>query len=193
MRYGRTLLLLLSGTLSCDSLVGPREESELEFVRFPADVAPLAETSAAVWAVKGQNRVLSLGYTDSSDEFMRLEIPANALLRDANGALLQPGDSVRITVQLGTDRRLLFHFEPSGLQFNPAEPARLHINYSHLYGDLDGDGSIDEEDEQLELRARIWRQEGPGDAWYPIGTMKELEADEARSDVISFTGFVIAA
>src|SRR5688572_31777579 len=109
MRYGRTLLLLLlSGAVSCDSLVGPRDESELEFLRFPAAVVPLAETSAAVWAVKGQSRVLSLRYRMSSDEFMRLEIPANALLRNASGALFQPGDSVRITVQLGTDRRLLF-------------------------------------------------------------------------------------
>jgi hypothetical protein len=199
MRAARILWLLLLGSwvVSCDSIAGPRDESELEFVRFPDELWPLAEKSAAVWAVKGQNRVLSLRYRTSSgpgsDEFLSLEIPADALWRRPSGELFQPGDSVLITVQVGTDRRMLFDFEPSGLLFNPSEPARLRIEYRRLGGDLNGDGTVDETDTSLEWRTRIWRQEQPGDDWYPIPTTKDQDADEARATITSFTGFVIAA
>ena len=206
MRSGK-LLLLVVGLWSCDSVADPsvyeheagstRDESELQFVRFPAALAPLAETSGAVWAVKGQNRVVSLRYRTSSgpgsDEFMRFEIPANALLRRPTSELFQPGDSVRISVQLGTDRRLLFHFEPSGLQFNPNDPARLRIDYRRLDGDLNGDGRVDDADTRLEVLTRIWCQEQPGGSWYPMETTKDDAADEVRTPVKSFTGFVIAA
>jgi hypothetical protein len=198
MRYGKTLLLLLALSVpSCDSVLGPRDEDELQFVRFTEALAADAETSASVWAVKGQSRVVSLRYRTSSgpgsDEFLRFEIPGDALLRRPTGELFEAGDSVRITVQLGTDRRMLFHFEPSGLQFNPAEPARLRIEYRRLNGDLDGDGRVEDSDTRLEWRTRVWMQEQPGDAWYPIGTTKDLDADEVRAPITRFTGFVIAA
>jgi hypothetical protein len=85
MRYSMKLLLLPLATVwfGCDSPAGPtdtgRDEEDLEFVRFPADLAPLAETSSSFWAVKGENRELRLRYTDSSgpgsDEFLRFEVP----------------------------------------------------------------------------------------------------------------------
>ena len=187
--------------LACESTTGPeetaRDDSELQFVRFPIDLAPLADTTASVWAVKGEDRELVLRYRTSSgpgsDEFMRFEIPKDALLRRPDGSLFQDGDSVLITVHLGSDRRLLFDFEPSGLRFSAANPARLRISWGRLQGDLDGDGNVTAEDSQLELLLRIWRREGSTEPWFPLGTIKDFDADEVRANITGFTGFVIAA
>jgi hypothetical protein len=202
MRYTTGfVLLLVAGFTACDSPSAPsarsKQEAELRFVRFPADLAALAETSGSFWAVKGENREVTLRYRDSSgpgsDEFLEFRVPGDALLLRPDGTPFVRGDSVLITVQLGTDRRLLFHFEPSGLRFNPAQPARLRINYRRLGGDLDGDGQVTDDDRALERDARIWQQEQPGEPWFPLGTIKDFDAEELRARITSFTGFVIAA
>ncbi|CAN5725852.1 hypothetical protein BH23GEM9_BH23GEM9_13190 [soil metagenome] len=194
-------LLVAAAFVACDSPSGPslapKQEAELRVARFPADLAALAQTSASFWAVKGENREVTLRYLDSSgsgsDRFLEFEVPADALLLRPDGTPFARGDSVLITVQVGTDRRMLFHFQPSGLRFNPAEPARLRVNYRRLNGDLDGDGQVTDADFRLERDARIWKQEQPGDPWFPLGTVKDLDAREFRARITSFSGFVIAA
>lgn len=202
MRYLRVILLFAAaGLVACDSPTAsslqPKQEEELRFARFPADLAPLAQTSGSFWAVKGENREITLRYLDGSgsgnDRFLEFEVPGDALLQRPDGTPFADGDSVLITVHLGTDRRMLFHFEPSGLRFDPSKPARLRVNYRRLNGDLDGDGQVTDEDFRLERDALIWKQEQPGQPWFPLGTVKDLDAREFRARITSFTGFVIAA
>ena len=201
MRTLKKLALLLTAVaVSCDAPSGPpepRQDTELRFFRFPVDLAVLAQTSGSFWAVKGENRRIELRYLDSSGpgsgEFLEFEVPGDALLARPDGTAFARGDSVLITVRVSADRRMLFEFEPSGLRFNPSDPARLRIDYRRLNGDVNGDGVVTDADARLEREARIWKREQPGDPWFPLGTIKDLDVDEMRARITSFTGFVIAA
>lgn len=199
----RSILVVLTVVLAgCDSPSGPDEpaksEGELQFMTFPVVLAEHVQVTGSFWAVRGQTRRLTLNYLATSgdagdDEFLEFEVPAEALLRRPDGSLFQSGDSIQITVQLDPGRRLLFRFDPSGLQFDPQRPARLEVSWERLNGDVDGDGEVDEDDDTLERNASLWKQQRPGEPWFPIGSLKDLEVDELEAEISSFTGFAIAA
>ncbi len=196
------LLLSCAMAGSCAETTGPDPdapvpEEQLQFLRFPPDLAPLVQRQGSFWAVKGQNREIVLRYApepgeDEGEEFLEFEVSGNSLLRRPNGTLFQRGDSVLITVAVDPDNRMLFNFEPSGLQFDPAHPAELEITYRRLRGDLNGDGQSDGRDRDIERRIRIWKQERPGQPWRPLGTARFEDAKELEAKITSFTGFCIA-
>ena len=57
--------------------------------------------------------------------------------------------------------------EPSGLTFNPAEPAELKIHYDHADHDFNEDGVVNTADDQIKTTLAIWRQELPADNFHP--------------------------
>lgn len=200
----RSALLALGAALvfaSCEgSSTEPRPgggvpESQLDIVRFPPDLLPLLQTEGAFWAVKGENRRLELSYApeapgEDGEDFLEFRVSGESLLRRPDGGLFADGDSVLITVQVDETGRFLFRFQPSGLRFDPTRPAELQVWYRRVGDDLDGDG--DPDDFELEQRLRLWKQERPGEDWFPLGTIKDAELDEVRADIDSFTGFVLA-
>jgi len=197
----RWLMVVLLGWMagcSSDDPLEPVPETSLEFLRFPPDLAPLVTSSGSFWAVAGENRELVLRYLpepgdSEGDEFLRFKVSGNALLRRPDGTTFQRGDSVRITVTVDPEDRFLFRFEPSGLRFDPDDPAELRVRYLRVGTDLNGDGVSDARDRNFEARLRIWKQQRAGDPWEPVGTVR-FEADkELRADIEDFTGFCIAA
>lgn len=198
-----SVVCLAGGWLAaCESSTEPVQvaanENELQFLEFPADLAPLVTREGSFWAVAGDDRELVLRYApepgeDEGEEFLEFKVPGDALLRRPDGTRFERGDSVRITVRVDSQNRFLFDFEPSGLVFDPNHPAELEITYRRVGGDLDGDGDEDEDDRDLELKLRIWKQERPGDPWQQLGTVQFKEQKELEADITSFTGFCIAA
>lgn len=200
-RWLVTLMVLAGVAWGCQDTSAPAadgvEESELTFLRFPPDLQPLVTRSASFYAVKGENRELVMRYIpeepgEEGEEFLEFRVPGNALLRRPDGSLFQEGDSVLIRVEVAEDGRFLFDFQPSGLQFDPEHPPRLRITYRVVEGDYDGDGDIDEEDDDLEAELRLWRQEAPGELWFPMGVIKLDDVDEIDGEIFGFTGFALA-
>lgn len=189
---------LLLGTLllgaACDSTSGPNDDSvpenQLTFLRFESD-AVITIRQASFWVRHGEGRELKMQYADGED-FLKLKVGGNSLLRKPNGALFQPGDSVRIDVQIDPANRVIVYFEPSGLVFNPAAPAELEINYRLADRDIDDDGDEDDDDAALEAALRVWKQEQPGLPWLPQATFR-IDDDEVRATILSFTGFSMAS
>ncbi len=201
-RIGWIALLLVAMGCGEDSTEPVDEgvpEEQLRFLRFPADLATPATMDTSFWAVRGEDRRLVLRYEPEpgqdpadAEEFLEFRVREKSLHRRPDGSLFQDGDSVRIRVTVDPDGRFLFRFEPSGLDFSATDPAELEIEYVRLGGDLDDDGDVDLEDVEFEQRMRLWKQEAPGEPWFPVGTIKIEELDEIRGEVTSFTGFAIA-
>lgn len=191
----RWCLLFLAGFLiSCDDSTDPDDqgvnENELNILVFTsANAVPVKQ--ASFWAVHGQNRKVEMNYADGT-EFLEFEVRNTSLLRRPDGSLFAPGDSVRITVNLDASNRLIVYFEPSGLVFNPLDPARLKMNYRDTSADIDRDGDIDARDVQLEALLRIWQQERAGLPWVPTLTFR-IDEDDLEARVFSFTGFAMAS
>lgn len=203
MRCAMLVLMAALAAASCsDSPTEPepneKVESALEFLKFPAALLPLIEQQGSFYAVAGEHREMVLRYApetpgEEGEEFLSFDVPGDALYRKPDGSPFVRGDSVLIKVTVADDGRFLFRFEPSGLEFNPEHPAELEINYLRTEGDYDGDGDSDGEDQALEEKLSIWKQENVGDPWVKVGTVKFEDVDEIEAKVFSFTGFAVAA
>lgn len=201
------LALPLLGALLVPALVGcdggpdvtPPDSSEPTFLRPAASAPPLLTRDTAVVATRGEDLRVELFYEDPDapgqpgERFLRFELDDASLARypedhPAAGAAFEPGDTVTIRIRVSGDT-LLAEFEPTGLRFDPDEPAELELRYVEADPDFDGDG---DDDPELEDEIDLWRQEQPGAPWVRIGDVKDLERDELRAFLESFTRFAAA-
>jgi hypothetical protein len=165
-------------------------DAELQFLRFE-NANAVTVRQASFWAVAGQGRKLEIDYANG-EEFLEFEVRDKALLRRPNGTLFLPGDSILITVTLDASNRFIVHFEPSGLLFNPLDPAHLEINYKQADRDIDEDGDEDDHDRVLEAQLRFWQQERIGLPWTALTTLR-IDDDDLETNLTSFTGFAMAS
>lgn len=173
-----------------------RPTSALNFLE-PAPGAVL-RTEASFWAVRGQDRELRLYFAPrasglDSAEFLRFRVGDRSLLARPDGTPFAIGDSVLVSVRVIEASRLIVEFEPSGLRFDPAEPAELRLSLEEVDHDLDEDGDVDARDMTL-LRqdVSLWRQESAALPWVRLGTAYFESFDEFESDIISFTNYALA-
>ena len=156
-------ILIIGLVVACDNSTESQpqiaNESDLDFVRRSAAAPPLETMDTSFWAVKGQDREVEIHYQaqggeEMGKEFLELVIEEQTLLRRPDGTAFADGDSIEIRVTVDPDL-FLVRFEPSGLQFNPNEPAKLEIDYDEAEDDfLAREGEFG-----------MWRQEQSGDPW----------------------------
>ena len=184
--------------LSCSVSTSPGVPAAQLHILTQGPVAPpLVAAQGSFWAKVGEGRELRLNYqaaspADSEDEFLRFEVPGNALLRKPDGTVFQPGDSILITITVLDTSAFLFRFEPSGLQFNPNQPARLKIEYDHANHDFNDDGVVNAADSTIEHSLDLWRRESASAPWFHQGAVKFEELDEIDANILSFTEYAIA-
>ena len=205
MRYKALKLALLALApaallLGCGEATSPdvaRSPENLNFLRPDRAAPPLADTLVSFWAKRGEDREVRLRYqprpgSTEMEEFLRLSVPAAALEQRPDGSAFAAGDSVLITVHVIDPVRMIVEFQPSGLRFSAASPARLRLDYGEADHDIDGDGDIDDHDLTLESHLSIWRQEAPGQLWYKVASAVAQDLDEVEADILGFTGYAIA-
>jgi hypothetical protein len=185
--------------LACTDSAGPPQQlptGQLHFLVQDATAPALLSDTASFYAKVGEDRRVELFYrgltSDTGESFLRFEVHAASLLKRPDGSSFQPGDSILITVALGDPSKFDFTFSPSGLQFNPADPARLKIEYNHSDHDFNEDGVEDSHDAETETLLAIWQREPPNTLWSRLGTLKHVELDEIEADILSFTQFAVA-
>ncbi|HYT83522.1 MAG TPA: hypothetical protein VEK86_08720 [Gemmatimonadales bacterium] len=193
-----TAVLALAIACSDSNGTGTVPSSQLHFVVQDAAAPPLLNPRDTFYAKVGDNREVRLYYQgaapgDTGEEYLRFEVPNDGLYRKPGGAPFAPGDSILITVTVVDPAEFVFKFEPAGLQFNPANPARLKIEYKHSDHDFDGDGQITAADTTIEdTRLDLWRSEPPDTMWLKIGAVKFEELDELDANIFSFTQYAVA-
>jgi hypothetical protein len=197
-------LLLLAALLgmvgSCSDESGPNDDtkppSELNVIHVAPTSTPLFNPSATFYAKRGEDREVRIFFQDEAggqgEEYLRLRVDAQSLLALPDGTPVLEGDSVQIGVRVVDPTQMLFELTPSGLQFNPLEPALLKIHYDHANGDLNDDGSVDGEDDSLESTLSIWRQEQLGDPFVRLTSVLSVEIDEAEAELTGFSRYALA-
>lgn len=190
MRRGLALATLALGLslTGCDdsNSSGPPDivqESELDFVTVRGSAPPLETTDTSFWAVRGESRELEIRFAGGTGKrFMELRVDDESLLRRPNGMSFALGDSIQIFVTIEDAQTFRVRLEPSGLEFNPLEPAELEFKY-------------DEADLDFLTRERefdIWRQESAGQPWERVGSFQIEDLDEIEAELLSFTRYALA-
>jgi hypothetical protein len=205
MRRTRPLLMLaavlLAGIAACSDSTAPpgdttRPPADLNVIRLDASSRPLFNAADSFYAKQGEDRELRIYFEDLSggqgEEFLRLRVRPASLLAHPDGSPFAAGDSVLITVRVVDPAQILFEMEPSGLTFDPAEPAELKIHYNHADHDFNEDGSVDLFDEQIKNRLAIWRQESLTAAFVRLGSVNVEDLEEINADILGFTRYAIA-
>ncbi|HXE57669.1 MAG TPA: hypothetical protein VNK43_06685 [Gemmatimonadales bacterium] len=170
---------------------------EFNFVELAPDAPPLYQDAVTFWAYTHRDGEARLYFRDPQtggpgEEFVRLRIDAGALLARPDGSPFGAVDSIRVTLRVVDPAVFQVELEPSGLAFNPLEPAELKFHYNHADYDFDDDDDVDEEDLALEGRLTIWRQERPGDPFVRLSSLLQVEIDEVEAELLGFSRYAIS-
>ncbi len=189
-----------TGDAATDPSTNPpaRPEAQLNFLRLPPGVA-LTRDSVSFWAVRGKDREVALyfrpdaGRSDSV-RFLRFKVSEKSLLRRPDGSAFAFGDSIRITIRVRDMTRLITDFSPSGLVFNPADPADLRLDFKKFDEDYNRDGVVNDADRVRVSSFAIWKQEFAGQPWVRLSSLVEVSGDlrEIEALILSFTNHAIA-
>lgn len=192
-------LLFAGGLAACDSPSagddGPVSGDRLVFLR-PAPGAPhLATYDTTIVATKGKDTELEIQYVplpgeDEGEDCLRFRIRAESLHSRPDGRILRNGDTVHIRVRVVDAGYFNFEFQPAGLRFSRSRPAELRVNYEFAHPDYNGDGEVNDDDEDFEFG--WWRQETPGALWEKIGSVRVRDMDEVRAEIAGFTRYALA-
>ena len=195
---------LVAAYTACSDSTGGGDggRTDLTFLRLTDTAPPLCSSTVSAWFKKdpaGQDSTIALVFPEagstcagSTHDFLRLKLKPLSLQRWPDSTLISNGDSVLITVTwLGNDS-ILFDLQPTGLIFDPANPAELKIEYDEASDDLNHDGQVDGTDDTIERELDIWRQERPGDPYVRVGTAKAEETNEIEAKLNGFSRYAIA-
>jgi hypothetical protein len=203
MRFAHLALLIgaVAAQVGCSDSTSQsgdpsRPPSELNLVRLDRSSPPILNPEQSFYAVQGEDRELRIFFQDQGggegEEFLRLRIRSRSLQARPDGSPILPGDSVLITVRIEDPANILFQMEPSGLAFDPGEPAELKIHYDHADHDFNQDGSIDVFDAEIRNRLAIWRQESAGDPFVKLGSVNVENQEEINAEILGFSRYAIS-
>ena len=207
MRLRTIIVALLPLVAACangaDTLPGPDPadstavEDSLHFLRPALTAPPIADRVVSFWAVQGQRRELRLMYRPApgavdSVEFARLRVDDRSLVNRPDGTPIAPGDSILITISMVDTLQLITEFQPAGLVFANARPARLWLKYGEADPDLNQDGVVNAADSVLVLALKIWKQENLGDPWQLLPSTVNLVELEVEADIPGFTRYAVS-
>src|SRR5690349_6026413 len=138
-------LTLLAGAACGGDGTGPgtviKPTADLHFLRLSASAPALQATVVSFYAKKGSDREVRVKFANGED-YLRFRVASNSLLTRPGGGAFANGDSILITVTITDPAKLVADFQPAGLKFDPANPARLQFEFGECDKDLNGDGLV---------------------------------------------------
>ena len=124
--------------------------------------------------------------------FVRLKVGAKSLRARPDGSPIAPGERVEVTLTLVDPVALIVDFQPAGLRFDPREPAELRMSYTETDPDVNGDGTVNQQDARLTRKFKIWREETITDPWTALPSDVFLGVHEVEAPVTGFTRYAVA-
>jgi hypothetical protein len=172
-------------------------EAQLHVVVQAPTAPALTATVVAVWVKRGVDKEIRLHYRPrlgvaDSTEFLRLRFDDHTLLARRDGSRIAMGDSVLVTLTVPDPTKFLVNLEPTGLRFNPDEPAELRWKLADSDDDLDDDDDVDPADVALYSSLAVWRQETVGQPWAKLVSRLTVESDQIEAELVGFSNYVVA-
>ncbi len=205
MQLVLTLTLLVGLTFACGDTGGnqgpnpppeQRPPAALNILAIAQNSPPVFNPVESVWAVKGEDAEIRIFFQDPAggrgEDYLQLRIDDVSLEARPNGTPIAIGDSVLITVTVVDPSQILFELEPTGLTFNPLAPAELELRYRQADDDLNGDGVVDSDDDDIEQTLSIWRQERVGDDFVRLGSVLFDSLEKIEVELTGFSRYAIA-
>lgn len=161
-----------------------------------AEATPvLDQNRVSLWAFPGRDQGLRISYlaADGSwQPYVDFEVPAGALAQWPDGSPVLPTDSVLITVEVDT-LSLVVRFQPTGLVFNAATPARLTVWYTDANPDFDASGAVDSGDAYIEQNLLgVWVQEFASAPWSPVTATQYLPGKMFSANLGHFSDYAVS-
>jgi hypothetical protein len=187
--------------VACTSSTAPdppivKPPASLHIVTLQPNHPQLYSDSISFMAIRGQSAEQSIYFADAGggpgEEYVRFRLDGQSLLAYPDGTPFKAGDSVRITIRVINPDSIYFQFDPAGLKFDPAQPARLTIKYDQTGGDYDGDHQVTAQDSLLADTLAIWRQPNPTDSFTRLQSIRIQDAEEIEADVLGFSRYALA-
>jgi hypothetical protein len=150
----------------------------------------LDDYEASFWAVRGEERSLTLNYQSPSgtSPFLRIGITDPAIRPD--GTPIAYGDSILITV-IVDPTNIRVALEPTGLKLGTE--TTFDMWWTGANGDLDGNGQVDAQDAEIEQQwLGLWYQEGADTPWTPIPAEKSLAEKRLHALLQHFSGYAVS-
>ena len=174
-----------------------RPVNGLRLLSVTADAPALATTVSSFYAVRGRNAGIDIWYrpkagSRDSTKFLEFRLDNTSLDRRPDGTVFAEGDSVLITLTVTDPKHLIVDFQPSGLRFTTKNPGRLKMFFAQCGDDLDGNGSVDGEDDAIENQLSIWRQESVLAPWIKLSSVEVKSNKEVDASIAGFTGYALA-
>ena len=179
--------------VACTQDIGPigTTDADLNVLRQSASAPALVAVRDSFWAKSGEARQISMAYQGGA-ELLLFEVPGDGLLRRPDGLIFRTGDSILITVTVPDPARFRFELGPTGLLFNPSNPARLRVRYANANKDFDNDGDQDLADAGIEQDLDIWYRAATGTLWFKQHAVKFEQQDEISVNVQAAAQFTVA-
>lgn len=179
---------LLLAALACSDSTGPqsRPPTELNILRLAPTAPPLFAASTTFNACNGSGAegrlFFSNGQGGQGEEFARLKLDNNTLLAKPDGTPFGATECIQITMVVDDPTQVLVRLEPTGLRFNPADPAAFRIEYAEAEG----------VDSVIEAQIAIWRQEVDGAPFVQIGSAVLKDQKEVDGNLLGFSRYALA-
>ncbi|HEY8105325.1 MAG TPA: hypothetical protein VIE46_04410 [Gemmatimonadales bacterium] len=180
---------LLLAALACTDSTGPvqsRPPAQLNILRLAPTAPPLFAASTTFNACNGSGAEGRLFFSDGKggqgEEFARLKLDNNTLLLKPDGTPFGASECIQITMAVDDPTQVLVRLEPTGLRFNPVDPAEFRIEYAQAEG----------VDSEIEAQIAIWRQETAGAPFVQIGSAVLKDQKEVEGNLLGFSRYALA-
>ncbi len=152
-------------------------DSGLHMLQQAPGAPPLETYQVSFWAYRGQASTVVVNYQRAAGDtvgqpFLRFDIPKDGLRAGAEGVMLQPGDSVYVTLTIDSVA-FSVNFQPSGVEFSKHSSGRLTLWYENANPDLNGDGVVDATDQALLLQLALWCRPAGNSPWVMLSSSND--------------------
>jgi hypothetical protein len=166
---------------------------EVHFLRQSPSAPPLETYRVSFWAGPLRTTAVTVRYRPAAgqsvgDPFLRFEIPKHGVVAGGGGAPLGPQDSVLVTLTIDSVA-FRVDFQPGGVAFSPAYPARLTLWYANANPDLNGDGQVGTLDAQLEQQLAVWYH---GAKWSRVSSRTDPAFRNVAANLYHFSEYAVS-